>query len=241
MLFAIVSILVLGGTFLGLAFHRFWTTREEAKSTILYAEIFKKFLAWFALRTVQMSRKASPRAWWDYLKALPLWRWPVLEKWLHAGFYASFLYLAASGFFFGIFIPRGLFGFPLVGHVVAGALFAVSLTVLVVFKGRNFISVPKPASLSLMLLDPRKMGITAARVKLWAFWLFVLAGFLLTVSALLPMLPLLRTAGQKFMFEFHRYSALLSAASAAVFAGLELFALVRTGAPPAGTESQGGI
>ncbi|MBP1770344.1 MAG: hypothetical protein H6P96_962, partial [Candidatus Aminicenantes bacterium] len=95
MLFAIVSILVAGGTFLGLAFHRFWTTREEAKSTILYAEIFKKFLAWLALRTVQMSRKASPRAWWEYLKALPLWRWPVLEKWLHIGFYGSFLYLAA--------------------------------------------------------------------------------------------------------------------------------------------------
>ncbi|MCK7518551.1 MAG: hypothetical protein MZV64_12935 [Ignavibacteriales bacterium] len=35
-------------------------------------------------------------------------------------------YLAASGFFFGIFVPRGLFGFPLVGHVMAGALFAVS-------------------------------------------------------------------------------------------------------------------
>jgi hypothetical protein len=223
MLFAIVAILVIGGTFLGLAFHRFWTTREEARSTILYAEIFKKYLAWLALRTVQISRKASPRAWWKYTKAMPLWRWPVLEKWLHIGFYASFLYLAASGFFFGIFIPRGLFGFPLVGHVMAGALFAVSLTVLVVFKGRDFISVPKPASLSLMLLDPRKMGITAARVKLWAFWLFVLAGFLLIVSALLPMLPLLRTAGQRFMFEFHRYSALLAAVTAMVFAGLELF------------------
>ena len=107
---------------------------------------------------------------------------------------------------------------------MAGALFAVSLTVLVVFKGRDFISVPKPASLSLLLLDPRKMGITAARVKLWAFWLFVLAGFLLTVSALLPMLPLLRTAGQEFMFEFHRYSALVSAVAAMVFASLELFA-----------------
>ena len=73
------------------------------------------------------------------------------------------------------------------------------------------------------LLDPRKMGITAARVKLWAFWLFVLAGFLLTLSALLPMLPLLRTAGQRFMFEFHRYSAVVSAAAAMVFVGLELF------------------
>jgi hypothetical protein len=227
MLFTSVTLLVLAGTFLGLAFHRFWTTREEAKSTILYAEIIKKYFAWLALRTVQMSRKASPQAWWAYLKGLALWREPILERWLFICFYGSFLYLAASGFFFGISIRRGLYGFPLVGHVMAGGLFAVCLTIIALFKGRDFISVPKPASLSLALLDPRKMGITAARVKIWAFWLFVLAGVLLTLSTLLPMLPLLRTAGQKFMFEFHRASAIVSAAAAMVFAGLELFESVR--------------
>ncbi len=223
MVFTIVTILVLGATFLGIAFHRFWTSREEAKSTILYAEIVKKFFAWLALRTVQMSRRASPKAWWAYVKGLPLWREPVLEKWLDVGFYGSFLYLAASGFFFGIFIPRGLFGYPLVGHVMAGALFAVCLTIIVLFKGRHFISVPKPASLSLALLDIRKMDITPARIRLWAFWLFAAAGFLLTLSALLPMLPLLRTGGQRFMFECHRYSALVSAMAAMVFVSLELF------------------
>ena len=231
MLFTIVTILVLGAAFLGIAFHRFWTSREEAKSTILYAEIVKKFFAWLALRTVQMSRQASPRAWWAYVKGLPLWREPVLEKWLDVCFYGSFLYLAASGFFFAIFIPRGLFGYPLVGHVMAGALFAVCLTIIVLFKGRHFISGPNPASLSLALLDIRKMGITPARVRLWAFWLFAAAGFLLTLSALLPMVPLLRTGGQRFVFEFHRYSAIVSAAAAIVFAGLELFAADRPPAP----------
>jgi hypothetical protein len=228
MLFTIATILALAATFLGIAFHRFWTTREEAKSTILYAEIVKKFFAWLALRAIEMSRKASPKAWWAYVKGLPLWREPVLEKWLFIGFYGSFLYLAASGFFFGIFIPRGLFGYPLVGHVMAGGLFAVCLTIIVLFKGRDFISVPKPASLSLALLDIRKMGISPARVKLWAFWLFAAAGFLLTLSALLPMLPLLRTGGQRFMFEFHRYSALASAVAAMAFVGLELFDRRRT-------------
>jgi len=230
MLFTIVAFLALAGTFLGLAFHRFRTTREEARSTILYAEIVKKFTAWLALRTVQMSRKASLQAWWDYLKALPLWREPILERWLLVCLYGSFLYLAGSGFFFGLFIPRGLFGYPLVGHVVAGGLFAVCLTIVVLFKGRAFISVPKPASLSLSLLDPRKMGISAPRVRLWAFWLFAAAGFLLTLSALLPMLPLLRTAGQRFMYVFHRYSALVSAVAAMVFVGLDLFERHR---PPA--------
>jgi hypothetical protein len=221
--FAIATIVVLAATVLAIAFHRFWTTRQEARSTILYAELTKKYFAWFALRTIQMSRKASLRAWWAYIKGLSLWREPLIEKRLFVCFYGSFLYLAASGFFFAIFIPRGLFGYPLVGHVMAGGLFAVCLTVMVLFKGRDFITVLKPASLSLSLLDPRKMGITPARVKLWAFWIFAAAGFLLTLSALLPMLPLLRTAGQKFMFELHRYSALVSVAAAIVFAGMELF------------------
>ena len=228
MLFTIITILAVAAAVLGLAFHRFWTTRQEARSTILYSEILKKSLAWFALRTIQMSRRASPGAWWRYIKSLSLWHRPLLERWLYICLYGSFLYLAASGFFFAVFIPRGLFGYPLMGHVMAGGLFAASLTVLVIFKGRDFVSVPKPVDLSLSLLDPRKMGITAARVKVAAFWLFVLAGFLLTLSALLPMLPLLRTPGQEFMFEFHRYSALLSLLGGMVFAALELFEAPRT-------------
>lgn len=238
MVFTLISVLVVAAGLVGLAFHRFWTTREEARSTLLYAELAKKFSAWLALRTIQMSRQASPKAWWDYLKGLPLWREPAPMKWLSVCFYGSFLYLAASGFFFAVFIPRGLFGFPLIGHVTAGGLFAVCLAAVVLFKGRGFIAVPKPAHLSLTLLDPRKMNITRARVKIWAFWIFALAGFLLTLSALLPMLPLLRTPGQKFMFEFHRYSALVSLLAAVVFTGLEIFAAARP-EPPAGARDPG--
>jgi hypothetical protein len=223
MLFILITVLVVGATFLGLAFHRFRTTREEARSSLLYAVILRKFLAWLALRTVQIARRVSPAAVGAGLKALPLWKKPVLEKWLYVSLYASFLYLAASGFFFAIFVPRGLYGYPLLGHVMAGGLFAVTLTALVLFKGRDFVSMPKPALLSPALLDPRKMGITAGRVKLWAFWLFAAAGCLLILSALLPMLPLLRTAGQKVLFELHRYGALGAVAAAMVFAGLELF------------------
>jgi len=221
MWFTIITVLALAGAFLGLAFHRFWTTREEAGATILYAELVKKYAAWLALRTLQSARKASPKAWWDYVRALPLWRLPNLEKWLFVCFYGSFVYLAASGFFFAIFIPRGLYGYPLVGHVMAGGLFAACLTLIIIFKARNFISIPRPVNLSLTLLDPRKMGITTARVKVAVFWIFVLAGFLLTMSALLPMLPFLPTVGQKFMFEFHRHSALASVLAAMVFVGLE--------------------
>lgn len=223
MMFTIIVFLSVIGIVAGLTFHRFWTTREEARTTILYTELFKKYAVWLALATRRSIRKTSPKNCLGAVKSLPLWHLPILEKWLYIGFYGSFAYLAASGFFFAIFIPRGLYGFPLVGHVMAGGLFAACLAGVVIFKGRDFISVPKPVNLSLALLDPRKMGITAARVKLAAFWLFALTGFLLALTALLPMMPLLRTSGQKFMFEFHRYSALASLLAAMVFAGLEVF------------------
>jgi hypothetical protein len=232
MMFTLITLLAAAGAILGLAFHRFWTTRAEARSNLLYAEVAKRFFAWLALRTIQMSRRASLAAWWSYLRALPLWRAPVPDRWLYLALYGSFLYLAGSGGFFAIFIPRGLFGFPLVGHVMAGGLFAVSVTILVLFKARNFITARRPAPLAWSILDPRRMGITAARVRVWAFWLFVAAGFMLTASALLPMLPLLRTPGQKLMFDVHRYSALVSVVAAAVFAGLEVFAANPAPKPP---------
>lgn len=223
MLFTIIAVLAVAGTFLALAFHRFWTDIEKDRTNLVYVALAGKFASWLSRRTAENARKASVTAWWAYLKALPLWRLPVLEKWLFAFFYGSFLYLAASGLFFAVFVPRGLYGLPLIGHVMAGGVFAVCLTLVVVFKGRDFTSIPEPLELTLRLFDPKRLGLTTARTKHAAFWFFVLAGFLLTLSSLLPMMPLLRTPGQKLMFELHRYGALASVLAAMVYVGLELF------------------
>jgi hypothetical protein len=228
MLFMIITVLAVVGTFLALAFHRFWTGLDKDRTNLVYAALFGKFAAWLTRRTAENARKTSLKAWWAYVKALPPWRLPVLEKWMFIALYGSFLYLASSGFFFAIFVPRGLYGFPLIGHVMAGGLFAVCLMLVVVFKSRDFTSIPEPLNLSLTLFDPKRLGITAARTKHAAFWFFVLAGFLLTLSTLLPMLPLLRTAGQKLTFELHRYSALASVLAAMVYVDLELFERSRT-------------
>lgn len=223
MLFTIITVLAVAGAFLALAFHRFWTGLDKDRTNLVYAALLGRFWAWLIRRSKENARKASVKAWWAYVKALPLWRLPVLEKWLFICLYGSFLYLAASGFFFAVFVPRGLYGFPLIGHVMAGGVFAVSLTLVVIFKSRNFTSIPEPLELSLTLFDPKRLGLTAARTKHAAFWLFVLAGFLLTLSSLLPMMPLLRTPGQMLMFELHRYSSLASVLAAMVYVGLELF------------------
>lgn len=223
MLFTIITVLAVAGTLLALAFHRFWTGLDRDRANLVYANLFRNFAAWLARRTSENARQASLKAWWAYIKSLPLWRLPVLDKWLLVFFCGSLLYLAASGFFFAVFVPRGLYGFPLIGHVTAGGLFAVCLTLIVVFKGRDFTAVPEPLKLTPSLFDPKRLRITAAKAKRGAFWSFILAGFLLTLSAFLPMMPLLRTAGQKLMFELHRYSALASVLAAMVFVDLELF------------------
>ena len=160
-----------------------------------------------------MSRKASPKAWWEYVKALPCGARPSSRSGSISAFTGASSISPRAASSSPSSSRAGSSAFPSSATSWPAASSPSASTVIVVFKGRDFISVPKPASLSLALLDPRKMGITAARVKLAAFWLFVLTGFLLTLTALLPMLPLLRTAGQKFMFEFHRYSALALAPS----------------------------
>jgi len=223
MLFTIITVLAVAGTFLALAFHRFWTGLDKDRTNLVYAALLGGFGNWLIRRSKESARKASVRAWWAYVKALPLWRLPVLEKWLFICFYGSFLYLGASGLFFAVFVPRGLYGLPLIGHVLAGGIFAVCLTLVVIFKSRDFTSIPEPLELSLRLFDPKRLGMTPARAKHAAFWLFVLAGFLLTLSSLLPMMPLLRTPGQKLMFELHRTSALASVVAAMVYVGMELF------------------
>ncbi|MEN6312420.1 MAG: hypothetical protein ABFD80_12885, partial [Acidobacteriota bacterium] len=56
------------------------------------------------------------------------------------------------------------------------------------------------------------------------FWLFLAAGVSLAASALLPMLPWFHYQGQVILFDWHRWSALVSLAAAMGFADLELFA-----------------
>ncbi|MFO7733714.1 MAG: hypothetical protein R6X21_08695 [Candidatus Aminicenantes bacterium] len=231
MLFTIITVLAVAGTFLALAFHRFWAGLDKDRTNLVYVALAGRFASWLVGRTAENARKASVKAWWAYLKALPLWRLPVLEKWLFVFFYGSFLYLAASGLFFAVFVPRGLYGLPLIGHVMAGGVFAVCLTLVVIFKGREFTSIPEPLELSLALFDPKRLGLTAARTKHAAFWLFVLANFVLILSSLLPMMPLLRTPGQKLMFELHRTSALASVLAAMVFAGMGSFEKARGSQP----------
>ncbi len=222
MTFILVAAAAAAGTFFALSLHRFCATQADARANLIYIEVLRKYARWVVRRGRETVKAVRPGSWPAAVRAWPVWRAPRLERWLLAAFGASFAYLAGSGLFYALFIPAGLSGYPLLGHVCAGGVFAVSLAAIVFLKGRHFVPAARPV-VTLAALLPRRGRLTPELARSGAFWAFAAAGFLLTVSAVVPMLPLLRTPGQEIMLGLHRYAAVASAAAAAVFVDLELF------------------
>jgi hypothetical protein len=223
--FAVITILCLLAVWLALAFRRFRIQHPSSETSILYAAVMRDFSRWLVLRGPESLARPAPAGWPAWVKSFRVWRLPVFERWLLVCLYGSFLYLAASGFFFAIFIRRGLYGFPLILHVVAGAVFAACLTLAAFLRARRYTFNPEPLSLPGDLAGVRKFKIPASAQD-WAkgfFWVFLLAGLSLVASALLPMLPWFPYKGQIILFDVHRWGALVSLVAAIAFADLELF------------------
>ncbi len=227
MTFASVSILSAIGLFLSLTLYRFTTTHPEARKNIIYSVIARKYWAWIVARILASLQKASPAKWLEFVKRTAFWSYPDLEKGLFAVFYGSFSILAGSGFFFAFFIRRGLFGYPLLIHVMAGGFFSLSLMIILILRGKNYLFKPELPEPDLSLWDLKRLRPTAVRIQNVSFWIFALSGLLLTVSAFIPMFPILRYGGLKLMFDLHRYSALAAVLSATAFGTLVSFSASR--------------
>lgn len=225
-MFTMITIVCAVAVFILLTFHRFWATNEQAAKNLVFSRLLGTYINWLKARTAACWRNRSRWTWSGclaFIKSLPVWSFRMFEKWLFLLFYLSFLYLAASGIFFALFITRGMYGYPLLMHVAAGGIFAICLTIIVITKARDYIEMPRPLVLDISLFDPRRLGITTLRAEYAAFWVLVAAGFLLIVSTVVPMMPFTAYGGQKLMLEIHRYSALAAVVAAVVFADLEFF------------------
>jgi len=225
-MFAAVSILALLAAGLGVAYRRFRVHHPSAEGNILYAAVVRDFSRWLVWRTPAVVKGPMPAGWSAWIKGFRVWRLPLFEKWLLVCLYGSFLYVAASGFFFAVFIPRGLYGYPLVLHVIAGAVFAVCLTLVAYLRARRFTFEPRPLALPGDLESVRRFRIPWGP-RDWAkvaFWVFLAAGASVAATALLPMLPWFHYQGQVILLALHRWSALVSLLAAIAFADLELFA-----------------
>jgi len=222
-MFTAVSLVLLAAVGLALSLHRFWHGSPEARKNLVAAEVGRSYLRWLGGQARLAVRKDAPRAWLAWVKGLKIWRVPAVEKWVFLVFYGSFLYLAASGLLFAFFVPRGLYGIPLLLHVIVGGFFAASLTLIILVKGKDYLLSPRRFSLEPQAFDPRTWSITVAMLQRMLFWVFAASGLLLIVTALLSMLPWLSTPGQRLVFNIHRSSALASVLAALAFADLALF------------------
>jgi hypothetical protein len=222
-MFTAVSLLLLAAVGLALSFHRFWHGSPESRKNLVAPEIGRSYLRWLGGQFRLAGRKDAPRAWLAWVKGLKVWRLTVIEKWVFLAFYGSFLYLAASGLLFALIVPRGLYGIPLLLHVIVGGVFAASLTLIILVKGKDYLLSPRRFSLEIEAFDPRTWSVTVAMLQRTLFWLFAAAGLLLVATALLSMLPWFSTPGQRLLFNIHRSGALASVLAAIAFADLALF------------------
>jgi hypothetical protein len=142
---------------------------------------------------------------------------PPLLKWVFVGLSVSLVYLAASGFAFAFFSPRGLYGIPLVFHVIAGGVFAVSLAADVIVRAKEYGSI-----IDAFTSGGRPMGylltLFSRRLRQSVlYWVFVISGLALVTTALFSMLPYFSFRTQVVLVETHRWSALFAALAAMAF------------------------
>lgn len=164
----------------------------------------------------------SKDSWWRGWDALKSWTkayYPGWLGWIFAGLLVSVAYQAASGFAFGLFSPRGMFGLPLIGHMAMGGLFALSLAAMLFWRARAY-PPGTPENGGEGFACPVFKKLTKPAVRKMLFWTFAFFGFIQVASALGSMLPIFTFQAQLALIMIHRFSALALLLSAIVFADL---------------------
>ncbi len=163
----------------------------------------------------------GPRSLWEKTVGLPQ---PAAGKWALPSFVVSAALLVVTGFGYALLSRRGLHGFPLLLHVLAGGVYAVSLSLVVILHAGRFGFLTKSLASGIGLSNLGSVSLPRSTLQKILFWLFVLGGLLLIVSALGSMVPFFSFRSGRAIFEVHRYSALGS-----LLAGISFFYLFLPG------------
>ncbi len=177
------------------------TSAAEGKSPM--ARSSKVYWTWLRNRPKAVLTKESYKRAGNFFRDWTANHYPGPLKWIFIVIGLSFLYQAASGFFFAVFIRRGLFGLPLLGHMVMGGLFGLSLAALLMWRGRAY----RP--------DKEKTRISLEQMVL--FWIFAAFGLIQVLTALGSMLRVFTFQTQQAFIAVHRYSALAVLLAAIMF------------------------
>lgn len=185
-----------------------------------------KYLAWLARRTKELWSWSTAKRAWTIVDGWAKAHYPGPLKWIFFALILALLYLAASGLFFGILIRpvfhRGMFGLPLLAHVMGGGLFALALVPALFLRARAYRfdaaeTAPFEAFACLILKNVPK-----AFVRKVLFWAFAFLALVQASTALGSMLPLFTFETQQSMIMAHRYSALALVLTAVLFADITL-------------------
>jgi len=218
MIFRLIALVTIVGMAGRLAYRRFRAAAAIPGRTGVARPA--DFFSWLGKRAVSLARPEGRRQLASECRTWVVQYPGPLLRWAFICLAVSFAYLAASGFAFVVFSPRGLFGIPLLIHVVAGGVFALSLTVFLLFRVKKHAAVidsieaGNPALESVLKSPPRPLLSSAL------FWIFILSGLALTVTALGSMLAYFSFATQVGLIEVHHYSALISVLAAIAFLDL---------------------
>jgi len=217
-MFSIITILSMLGLVFLLSFLYFRNKQERDSAGEDSADItLSGYFSWLFRCLPGLFRTAWIKRCWDLLQDRLSRHYQAGQRWIFICLGLSFLFQAASGFLFTLLGTQRLYGLSLLLHVLGGGLFAVSLSLVLFLRARCY-SFNKQSSES-------KKDFPGWYQKI-LFWLFVVSGFILIVTALALMLPFFSLNVQQGMFEVHRYSALVALLSAAAFT---YFALLEEG------------
>ena len=219
MLFTIVTVLALAVVFVRQTWLRYAASNARAGNGP-GAATWPGYGKWLVPRTKSVFTKAAARTAWTVLSDWAKAHYPGWTKWIFAGFGASLAYLAGSGIFYAIFIHRGMSGFPLLGHMAFGGLFALTLAALLLWRGRAYVPDKREAEIFEAFACPIFRSLSKSTLRRIVFWAMALFGFLLIVSALGSMLPLFVFDAQRTFIGLHRYAALGLILTAIVFIDL---------------------
>jgi hypothetical protein len=217
MFFAIISVLAVLGVLFRQTAIRFRDSRTPAPNGAAPRFYWNAYGAWLAARTKSAFQIRTAEKIGAEFESWTAKYYPGWTKWLFAAFALSFLYLAASGFFFAVFIARGIYGFLLIGHVVLGGLFAVLVAGLLLWRARDYRFDAREEAAFERFSCLIFKNVSKAFVRKILFWVFAFFGFLIILTALLSMLPILPADAQQTLILIHKYSALAALLAAIVF------------------------
>ncbi len=216
MLFRIIAFLLIAGYAFWLSYRRFQKSPAYSQTKAGRLSL-DNYAVWAGRRLAAIARGRGRLAFDSAESRLALLYPDRALRWVAAGLAGSFAYLAASGLGFAVFTTRGMFGIPLLLHVVAGGLFAACLAAFVILRAKDNVAGPESFVIDRFTLRKFPRSLPPGLFRPVFFWIFVAAGFALTVTALGSMLRFFSFDAQVEMIDVHRYSALAATLAAIAF------------------------